>query len=146
MINSPIWIVKLSRKTHTVYVYIFEYVFTVNSIDCEMMPMTEKNLEDLEQCGPRPILPYSSMFIFGQTNPWVVFTSMSPNFFASISKVNFSITMNQQLLLFVHSLNMMPAFLKIAFSLSPKPEMALFWSGILKFRLKKRYWSWVIEL
>uniref|UniRef100_A0A3P8VJK9 Voltage-dependent N-type calcium channel subunit alpha n=1 Tax=Cynoglossus semilaevis TaxID=244447 RepID=A0A3P8VJK9_CYNSE len=41
----------------------------MNSIDCEMMPMTEKNLEDLEQCGPRPILPYSSMFIFGQTNP-----------------------------------------------------------------------------
>lgn len=33
--------------------------------------MNEKNLEDLCQSGPRPILPHSSMFIFGQTNPWV---------------------------------------------------------------------------
>ncbi|XP_071401812.1 calcium channel, voltage-dependent, N type, alpha 1B subunit, a, partial [Centroberyx affinis] len=41
----------------------------MNSIDCEMMPMNEKTLEDLSQCGPKPILPYSSMFIFGQTNP-----------------------------------------------------------------------------
>uniref|UniRef100_A0A672Z865 Voltage-dependent N-type calcium channel subunit alpha n=1 Tax=Sphaeramia orbicularis TaxID=375764 RepID=A0A672Z865_9TELE len=41
----------------------------VNSIDCETMPMTEKTLEDLNQSGPKPILPYSSMFIFGQTNP-----------------------------------------------------------------------------
>uniref|UniRef100_A0A3Q3J762 Voltage-dependent N-type calcium channel subunit alpha n=1 Tax=Monopterus albus TaxID=43700 RepID=A0A3Q3J762_MONAL len=41
----------------------------MNSIDCETMPMTEKTLEDLGQSGPKPILPYSSMFIFGQTNP-----------------------------------------------------------------------------
>ncbi|KAG7240047.1 hypothetical protein INR49_028050, partial [Caranx melampygus] len=41
----------------------------MNSIDCETMPMNEKTLEDLGQSGPRPILPYSSMFIFGQTNP-----------------------------------------------------------------------------
>uniref|UniRef100_A0A6Q2XN12 Voltage-dependent N-type calcium channel subunit alpha n=1 Tax=Esox lucius TaxID=8010 RepID=A0A6Q2XN12_ESOLU len=42
----------------------------VNSIDCETMPMNEvkKTLEDLTQSGPRPILPYSSMFVFGQTN------------------------------------------------------------------------------
>ncbi|XP_068454963.1 calcium channel, voltage-dependent, N type, alpha 1B subunit, a isoform X14 [Clinocottus analis] len=33
----------------------------MNSMDCETMPMNES--------GPRPILPYSSMFIFGQTNP-----------------------------------------------------------------------------
>ncbi|XP_069022297.1 LOW QUALITY PROTEIN: calcium channel, voltage-dependent, N type, alpha 1B subunit, a [Embiotoca jacksoni] len=33
------------------------------------MNMTEKTLEDLGQTGPRPILPYSSMFMFGQTNP-----------------------------------------------------------------------------
>ncbi|XP_054867189.1 calcium channel, voltage-dependent, N type, alpha 1B subunit, a isoform X5 [Amphiprion ocellaris] len=32
-------------------------------------PMNEKTLEDLSQSGPKPILPYSSMFIFGQANP-----------------------------------------------------------------------------
>uniref|UniRef100_A0A8C4HJW2 Voltage-dependent N-type calcium channel subunit alpha n=1 Tax=Dicentrarchus labrax TaxID=13489 RepID=A0A8C4HJW2_DICLA len=32
------------------------------------MPMNDTR-EDLGQSGPRPILPYSSMFIFGQTNP-----------------------------------------------------------------------------
>ncbi|XP_044051070.1 voltage-dependent N-type calcium channel subunit alpha-1B-like isoform X6 [Siniperca chuatsi] len=41
----------------------------MNSIDSETMPMNEKTLEDLGQSGPKPILPYSSMFIFGQTNP-----------------------------------------------------------------------------
>lgn len=43
----------------------------VNSIDLETMPMNVENktLEDLTQNGPRPILPYSSMFVFGQTNP-----------------------------------------------------------------------------
>ncbi|KAG8011664.1 Voltage-dependent N-type calcium channel subunit alpha-1B [Nibea albiflora] len=41
----------------------------LNSIDCETMPMNEKTLEDLGQSGPRPILPYRSMFMFGQTNP-----------------------------------------------------------------------------
>ncbi|KAM6965215.1 calcium channel, voltage-dependent, N type, alpha 1B subunit, a [Aplochiton taeniatus] len=41
----------------------------MNSIDSETMPMTEKTLEDMTQGGPRPILPYSSMFVFGQTNP-----------------------------------------------------------------------------
>uniref|UniRef100_A0A8D3D0J6 Calcium channel, voltage-dependent, N type, alpha 1B subunit, a n=1 Tax=Scophthalmus maximus TaxID=52904 RepID=A0A8D3D0J6_SCOMX len=44
-------------------------VLPVNSIDSETMPMTEKTLEDLGQSGPKPILPYSSMFIFGQSNP-----------------------------------------------------------------------------
>ncbi|XP_037387307.1 calcium channel, voltage-dependent, N type, alpha 1B subunit, a isoform X9 [Pygocentrus nattereri] len=41
----------------------------MNSIDSETVPMTEKNLEEVNQSGPRPILPYSSMFIFSQTNP-----------------------------------------------------------------------------
>ncbi|XP_058631751.1 calcium channel, voltage-dependent, N type, alpha 1B subunit, a isoform X7 [Onychostoma macrolepis] len=41
----------------------------MNSIDSETMPMTEKNLEDLNQSSPRPILPFSSMFIFNPTNP-----------------------------------------------------------------------------
>ncbi|XP_042070768.1 voltage-dependent N-type calcium channel subunit alpha-1B [Haplochromis burtoni] len=43
--------------------------FAVNSIDCETVPINEKTLEDLGPSGPKPILPYSSMFIFGQTNP-----------------------------------------------------------------------------
>uniref|UniRef100_A0A8C1AUS6 Voltage-dependent N-type calcium channel subunit alpha n=1 Tax=Cyprinus carpio carpio TaxID=630221 RepID=A0A8C1AUS6_CYPCA len=38
-------------------------------IDSETMPMTEKNLEDLNQSSPRPILPFSSMFIFSPNNP-----------------------------------------------------------------------------
>uniref|UniRef100_A0A7N6BGV2 Voltage-dependent N-type calcium channel subunit alpha n=1 Tax=Anabas testudineus TaxID=64144 RepID=A0A7N6BGV2_ANATE len=41
----------------------------MNSIDCETKPMNKKNLEELGQTGPKPILTYSSMFIFGQTNP-----------------------------------------------------------------------------
>ncbi|XP_067294981.1 calcium channel, voltage-dependent, N type, alpha 1B subunit, a isoform X2 [Pseudorasbora parva] len=41
----------------------------MNSIDSETMPMTEKNLEDLNQSSPRPILPFSSMFIFSPNNP-----------------------------------------------------------------------------
>ncbi|XP_016130712.1 calcium channel, voltage-dependent, N type, alpha 1B subunit, a [Sinocyclocheilus grahami] len=41
----------------------------MNSIDSETMPMTEKNLEDLNQSSPRPVLPFSSMFIFSPTNP-----------------------------------------------------------------------------
>uniref|UniRef100_A0A8C2KAU6 Calcium channel, voltage-dependent, N type, alpha 1B subunit, a n=1 Tax=Cyprinus carpio TaxID=7962 RepID=A0A8C2KAU6_CYPCA len=42
---------------------------SLNSIDSETMPMTEKNLEDLNQSSPRPILPFSSMFIFSPNNP-----------------------------------------------------------------------------
>lgn len=46
-------------------------LMTVNSIDSETMPMTEekRNLDDVNQAMMRPILPYSSMFVFGQTNP-----------------------------------------------------------------------------
>ncbi|XP_041718293.2 voltage-dependent N-type calcium channel subunit alpha-1B isoform X3 [Coregonus clupeaformis] len=42
----------------------------MNSIDRETMPMNDekKTLEERTQSGPRPILPYSSMFVFGQTN------------------------------------------------------------------------------
>uniref|UniRef100_A0A8C7UJ42 Voltage-dependent N-type calcium channel subunit alpha n=1 Tax=Oncorhynchus mykiss TaxID=8022 RepID=A0A8C7UJ42_ONCMY len=42
----------------------------MNSIDCETIPMNKekKTLEALTRTGPRPILPYSSMFVFGQTN------------------------------------------------------------------------------
>ncbi|XP_076854330.1 voltage-dependent N-type calcium channel subunit alpha-1B-like [Brachyhypopomus gauderio] len=41
----------------------------MNSVDSETVPMTEKNLDEMLPSGPRPILPYSSMFIFSQTNP-----------------------------------------------------------------------------
>uniref|UniRef100_A0A673XU94 Voltage-dependent N-type calcium channel subunit alpha-1B n=1 Tax=Salmo trutta TaxID=8032 RepID=A0A673XU94_SALTR len=46
----------------------------VNNIDCESLPQNEekKNLEEDEEelkNGPKHILPYSSMFVFGQTNP-----------------------------------------------------------------------------
>lgn len=51
--------------------------FAVNSIDCETVPINEKTLEDLGPSGPKPILPYSSMFIFGQTNPWVLSSASS---------------------------------------------------------------------
>ncbi|TSV94899.1 Voltage-dependent N-type calcium channel subunit alpha-1B [Bagarius yarrelli] len=44
-------------------------LIAMNSIDSETVPMTEKNLEEVNQSGPRPILPYSSMFIFSPTNP-----------------------------------------------------------------------------
>uniref|UniRef100_A0A4W5QV16 Voltage-dependent N-type calcium channel subunit alpha n=1 Tax=Hucho hucho TaxID=62062 RepID=A0A4W5QV16_9TELE len=45
-------------------------LISMNSVDCETMPMNEekKTLEALTRSGPRPILPYSSMFVFGQTN------------------------------------------------------------------------------
>lgn len=43
----------------------------VNNIDCDNFQQSEekKDLEEEEANGPRQILPYSSMFIFGQTNP-----------------------------------------------------------------------------
>lgn len=43
----------------------------VNNIDCDNFRPSEekKDLEEEEANGPRQILPYSSMFIFGQTNP-----------------------------------------------------------------------------
>lgn len=46
----------------------------VNNIDCDNFQLSEekKDLEEEEEettNGPRQILPYSSMFIFGQTNP-----------------------------------------------------------------------------
>lgn len=44
-------------------------VFPVNSVDCETIPMTEKTLQEMIQSGVKPVLPHSSMFIFGKTNP-----------------------------------------------------------------------------
>uniref|UniRef100_A0A8C1RHA4 Voltage-dependent calcium channel type A subunit alpha-1 n=1 Tax=Cyprinus carpio TaxID=7962 RepID=A0A8C1RHA4_CYPCA len=58
--NKSLQVYKLTRHL---------FFSSVNSIDSETMPMTEKNLEDLNQSSPRPILPFSSMFIFSPTNP-----------------------------------------------------------------------------
>uniref|UniRef100_A0A3Q0SV45 Voltage-dependent N-type calcium channel subunit alpha n=1 Tax=Amphilophus citrinellus TaxID=61819 RepID=A0A3Q0SV45_AMPCI len=47
-------------------------VIPMNNIDCDNLQLSEekKDLEeDTAANGPRQILPYSSMFIFGQTNP-----------------------------------------------------------------------------
>nr|XP_023844157.1 voltage-dependent N-type calcium channel subunit alpha-1B-like [Salvelinus alpinus] len=49
-------------------------IIPMNNIDCESLPLNEekKNLEEDEEelkNGPKHILPYSSMFVFGQTNP-----------------------------------------------------------------------------
>uniref|UniRef100_A0A8C9THX6 Voltage-dependent N-type calcium channel subunit alpha n=1 Tax=Scleropages formosus TaxID=113540 RepID=A0A8C9THX6_SCLFO len=46
-------------------------VLSMNNVDCETLPMNEekKSLEDQTKNGPKQILPYSSMFVFSQTNP-----------------------------------------------------------------------------
>ncbi|XP_041825615.1 voltage-dependent N-type calcium channel subunit alpha-1B [Melanotaenia boesemani] len=47
-------------------------IIPINNIDCDNFQLSEekKDLEEEEAAnGPRQILPYSSMFIFGQTNP-----------------------------------------------------------------------------
>ncbi|KAM6902920.1 putative voltage-dependent N-type calcium channel subunit alpha-1B [Xenentodon cancila] len=48
-------------------------IIPMNNIECDNFQLSEekKDLEDEEDAaqGPRQILPYSSMFIFGQTNP-----------------------------------------------------------------------------
>ncbi|XP_040915486.1 voltage-dependent N-type calcium channel subunit alpha-1B isoform X3 [Toxotes jaculatrix] len=47
-------------------------IIPMNNIDCDNFRLSEekKDLEEEEAAnGPRQILPYSSMFIFGQTNP-----------------------------------------------------------------------------
>ncbi|XP_006803553.1 voltage-dependent N-type calcium channel subunit alpha-1B isoform X1 [Neolamprologus brichardi] len=47
-------------------------IIPMNNIDCDNLQLSEekKDLEEDEAAnGPRQILPYSSMFIFGQTNP-----------------------------------------------------------------------------
>lgn len=44
----------------------------MNNIDCDNFQLSEekKDLEEEEEANqPRQILPYSSMFVFGQTNP-----------------------------------------------------------------------------
>lgn len=50
------------------------YVFlAVNNVDGDSLLLNEekKDLDELNQNAPKHILPYSSMFVFGQANPWV---------------------------------------------------------------------------
>lgn len=44
---------------------------TVNNIDGDSQPLNEekKDLDELNQDAPKHILPYSSMFVFGPSNP-----------------------------------------------------------------------------
>lgn len=44
---------------------------TVNNIDGDSLLLNEekKDLDELNQNAPKLILPYSSMFVFGPTNP-----------------------------------------------------------------------------
>ncbi|KAM7393228.1 hypothetical protein PAMA_008058 [Pampus argenteus] len=48
-------------------------IIPMNNIDCDNFRLSSEEKKDLEEeeaaNGPRQILPYSSMFIFGQTNP-----------------------------------------------------------------------------
>ncbi|CAL8384837.1 unnamed protein product, partial [Gadus morhua 'NCC'] len=46
-------------------------IIPMNNIECEGFSFSseKKDLEEQEANGPKGILPYSSMFIFGQTNP-----------------------------------------------------------------------------
>lgn len=43
----------------------------VNNVDGESLLLNEekKDLDELNQNAPKQILPYSSMFVFGQSNP-----------------------------------------------------------------------------
>ncbi|XP_045064001.1 probable voltage-dependent N-type calcium channel subunit alpha-1B [Coregonus clupeaformis] len=64
-VHIPVTITALPRETT---------IIPMNNIDCESLPLNEekKNLEEDEEelkNGPKHILPYSSMFVFGQTNP-----------------------------------------------------------------------------
>uniref|UniRef100_A0A674EH49 Voltage-dependent N-type calcium channel subunit alpha n=1 Tax=Salmo trutta TaxID=8032 RepID=A0A674EH49_SALTR len=61
-VHIPVTITTPSRETTIV---------PMNSVDCESLPLNEekKDLEEELKNGPEHILPYSSMFVFGQTNP-----------------------------------------------------------------------------
>ncbi|KAJ7988513.1 hypothetical protein DPEC_G00324360 [Dallia pectoralis] len=67
-VHIPVTIITPSKDTT---------IIPMNNIDCESFPLNEekKNMEEEEEeeeessNGPKHILPYSSMFVFGQTNP-----------------------------------------------------------------------------
>lgn len=46
-------------------------ILAVNNIDGESLLLSEekKDLDEVNQNAPKHILPYSSMFVFGQSNP-----------------------------------------------------------------------------
>uniref|UniRef100_A0A8C7KYF1 Voltage-dependent N-type calcium channel subunit alpha n=1 Tax=Oncorhynchus kisutch TaxID=8019 RepID=A0A8C7KYF1_ONCKI len=61
-VHIPVTITAPSRETT---------IIPMDNIDCESLPRNEekKDLEEELKNGPKHILPYSSMFVFGQTNP-----------------------------------------------------------------------------
>lgn len=42
---------------------------SVNNVEFESKAEEKKDVDDLTKNGPKPILPYSSMFILSPTNP-----------------------------------------------------------------------------
>ncbi|CAB1318637.1 unnamed protein product [Coregonus sp. 'balchen'] len=64
-VHIPVTITAPSRETA-----IIPSQYPMNNIDCESLPLNEekKDLEEELKNGPKHILPYSSMFVFGQTN------------------------------------------------------------------------------
>uniref|UniRef100_A0A8C9N6U3 Voltage-dependent N-type calcium channel subunit alpha n=1 Tax=Serinus canaria TaxID=9135 RepID=A0A8C9N6U3_SERCA len=46
-----------------------EFPFPVNNVEFENKTEEKKDVDDLTKNGPKPILPYSSMFILSPTNP-----------------------------------------------------------------------------
>lgn len=90
---------------NTWYWFSFPWVclvlITVNSIDSETMPMTEekRNLDDLNQTNMRPILPYSSMFVFSQTNPWVRHASIALSSACSLRQDLVTLNMHKNIFL-----------------------------------------------
>ncbi|XP_052381584.1 voltage-dependent N-type calcium channel subunit alpha-1B-like isoform X1 [Oncorhynchus keta] len=61
-VHIPVTITAPSRETT---------IIPMDNIDCESLRLNEekKDLEEELKNGPKHILPYSSMFVFGQTNP-----------------------------------------------------------------------------
>uniref|UniRef100_A0A8C3RFD2 Voltage-dependent N-type calcium channel subunit alpha n=1 Tax=Cyanoderma ruficeps TaxID=181631 RepID=A0A8C3RFD2_9PASS len=51
------------------FVFSLNSPFPVNNVDFESKTEEKKDVDDLTKNGPKPILPYSSMFILSPTNP-----------------------------------------------------------------------------
>uniref|UniRef100_A0A8C7KZZ0 Voltage-dependent N-type calcium channel subunit alpha n=1 Tax=Oncorhynchus kisutch TaxID=8019 RepID=A0A8C7KZZ0_ONCKI len=69
-VHIPVTITAPSRET-TIIPSQYPSLYLMDNIDCESLPRNEekKDLEEELKNGPKHILPYSSMFVFGQTNP-----------------------------------------------------------------------------
>lgn len=49
--------------------FVFSLNSPVNNVEFESKTEEKKDADDLTKNGPKPILPYSSMFILSPTNP-----------------------------------------------------------------------------